>query len=441
MFAQLATRMIYCAAMAGAVGLVTGCSLPNPAFNVVDGTTPGRPGDAGPGTPDATKPADGAVDAPLQPDDGPTPPDVADQPDAPSPPDTPSAPDAPSVPDAPAGADGPSRADGNDAASVDLGLLDGAMAPDGPPVCTAPVLGSGTGLQGEYFDNSDFTGTRVPRIDVNIDWDFGQGSPAGGLDDDNFSVRWTGQLQPVFSGPHTFVASYNDGMRMFLDERVVMYRWGVHITTAEERATVVLEAGRKYDLRFEFFDQGSAALARLAWQNSCQTLQVVPRRQLYPVPPVAAVCPPERAPGTGTGLKVEYFSGQFPTTRLLATGGRAAVDFASGSGAPAPGVPNDDFSARWTGTLEAPIDGPLTIYLSTDDIGRLRFAGAPLLDSWSEPFGPQEVAATVDVRAGQRYDLAVEYWEDIGDAFAHLYWSWPCREREVVPLNRLYPPP
>ena len=48
---------------------------------------------------------------------------------------------------------------------------------------------------------------------------------------------------------------------------------------------------------------------------------------------------------------------------------------------------------------------------------------------------------TIDVRAGQRYDLSVEYWDDNGGAFAHLYWSWPCHAREVVPLNRLYPPP
>lgn len=302
-----------------------------------------------------------------------------------------------------------------------------------------PVIGNGTGVLAEYFDNIDFTGKLVSRTDPNIDWSFGLGSPASGIDPNDFSVRWTGQLQAVYSGPHTFVASYDDGMRMFLDDRVVIYRWGPRLAAAQDTATVVLEAGRRYDLRFEFFDQGSAATAKLAWESQCQTRQAVPQKQLYPVAPAMSACPVERAPGTGTGLKVEYFSGTPPLTRSVTTGTHARLDFDWGTGAPASGVPAD-FSARWTGTLEAPIDGPLTIYLHTDDLGRLRFAGAPLLDSWSEPFGPQEVAATVDVRAGQRYDLSIDFRDDTGGAFIHLYWSWPCHPREVIPTHRLSPP-
>jgi hypothetical protein len=293
-------------------------------------------------------------------------------------------------------------------------------------------------LKADYFGNSALAGTPVSRIDSTIDWDFGQGSAGPGLPSDNFSARWTGQLQAVFSGPHTFVASFNDGMRMFLDERVVMYRWGPHITTAEQRGTVVLEAGRKYDLRFEFFDQGSAAIARLFWESPCQTRQVVPGKQLYPLPPAAPVCPVERAPGSGTGLKVEYFSGE-PSQTPLSAGTVARVDFDWGTGPPGPGVPAD-FSTRWTGRLEAPIDGPLTIYLSTDDVGRLRFGGVLLLDCWSEPFGPEEVAATIDVRAGQSYDLLIEHLDATGTAFAHLSWSWPCHPREIVPTSQLYLP-
>ena len=307
--------------------------------------------------------------------------------------------------------------------------------------CSAPINGTGTGVRAEYFDNSDFTGKLVNRTDSTIDWDFGANSPDPGLGADNFSARWTGQLQAAVSGPHTFYASYDDGMRMFLDERVVLYRWGPRITTGEDRATVVLEAGRRYDLRFEFYDQGSAAVARLGWSNTCQTgRQPIPRRQLYPVGPAAPVCPTERAAGSGTGLKVEYFSGEPSPGRLVASGTAPRVDFEWGTGTPASGVSSDGFSARWTGKLEAPIDGPLTIYLSNDDVGRVRFGGALIMDSWSEPFGPQEIAATVDVRAGQRYDLVIDHRDDQGGSFAHLYWSWPCHPREVVPSQRLYPP-
>jgi hypothetical protein len=425
--AALASPTI-CWATLSALGLMVGCVAPNPVYDLPDGP-PGLPRGGGPGNPDAVL-RDGAEP------DAPSGPEVASLPDVRLEPDVPS-------PDGAPAADAP-LADAVDAPLADVldgplaGVLDGPLAADGPLACTA-VTGSGTGLRAEYFDNSDFTGTRVSRTDASIDWDFGLGSPDSSLDSDNFSARWTGQLQAAFSGPHTFIASYNDGMRMFLDERVVMYRWGPRITTGEDRATVVLEGGRKYDLRFEFFDQGSAALARLSWESTCQSRQVVPRKQLYPVAPAAPVCPVERASGSGTGLKVEYFSGE-PSQRPLATSNVGQLDVAWGTSAPAPGVPADRFSARWTGTLEAPIDGPLTIYLSTDDVGRLRLGGALLADSWSEPFGPQEVAATIDVRAGQRYDLLIEQRDDTGGAFAHLYWSWPCHPREVIPTARLYLP-
>jgi hypothetical protein len=322
---------------------------------------------------------------------------------------------------------------------------DGTGAVDGGEdaffTCSAPSVGTGTGLNAEYFGNPDFTGTLVSRIDGTIDWDFGQGGPDSRIGTDNFSARWTGKVQAEVSGPHTFLASYNDGMRVFLDDRVVLYRWGPHITTAEESGKVMLEGGRRYDLRVEFFDQGGAAIARLAWVTPCQTRAPVPRKDLYPLAAVAPTCLVEAAAGSGTGLKVEYFSGNDPSQgQPVVQGVSPRIDFDWGTGSPAAGVPSD-FSTRWTGTLEAPVDGALTIYLATDDVGRLRLAGTLLMDSWAEPFGPQEIAATIDVRRGQRYALVIEHRDDVGTAFAHLYWSWPCHPREVVPTARLYPAP
>jgi hypothetical protein len=407
-------------ALTGAVGLVVGCAEGNPAFMEVDAKS------------DASGSPDGSFDIAWAPDG------LADAVSQDL-----SFPGADSKRDDSSPGDLPPGAAGDDAPSSDVGLPDAPHAPDvrppdGPVSCTSPVNGSGTGLLAEYFDNSDFTGKRVSRVDPRIDFSFGEGSPDPGLGSDNFSARWTGQLQPVFSGPHTFVASYDDGMRMFLDERVVIYRWGPRLAAAQDSATVVLEAGRKYDLRFEFFDQGSAATARLSWENPCKGRQVVPQAQLYPVPPVPPSCPVERAAGSGNGLKVEYFARESSQSRL-ATGTHGRLDFDWGNGAPAAGVPAD-FFARWTASLEAPIDGPLTIYLSTDDVGRLRLDGVLLLDSSSEPFGPQEVAVTIDVRAGQRYGLSIDLRDDTGGAFIHLYWSWPCHPREIVPGHRLYAP-
>ena len=41
-----------------------------------------------------------------------------------------------------------------------------------PTITGTPVVGTGAGLQGEYFDNADFSGLKLVRTDatVNFDW-------------------------------------------------------------------------------------------------------------------------------------------------------------------------------------------------------------------------------------------------------------------------------
>ena len=64
--------------------------------------------------------------------------------------------------------------------------------------------------------------------------------------------------------------------------------------------------------------------------------------------------------GTGTGLTGRYFnnrnlSGSAVLTRI------EDIDFAWGSGSPAAGIGSDDFSVRWTGSVQAPSSGSLQL--------------------------------------------------------------------------------
>jgi hypothetical protein len=40
------------------------------------------------------------------------------------------------------------------------------------------AVGTGTGLPGDYYDNSDFTNLKLARIDPTINFSWGQGAPA-----------------------------------------------------------------------------------------------------------------------------------------------------------------------------------------------------------------------------------------------------------------------
>ena len=57
----------------------------------------------------------------------------------------------------------------------------------------------GTGLEGNYFNNNNFTGTQKTRVDPQINFNFGAGSPIAGISKNTYSIRWTGQLKAAFS--------------------------------------------------------------------------------------------------------------------------------------------------------------------------------------------------------------------------------------------------
>ena len=70
------------------------------------------------------------------------------------------------------------------------------------------------GLKGEYFNNIEFKGSPVfTRIDENIDFNWWDGAPDESFDDDNFGVRWTGELVPPVTGNYYLGANGFSGFR------------------------------------------------------------------------------------------------------------------------------------------------------------------------------------------------------------------------------------
>ena len=61
------------------------------------------------------------------------------------------------------------------------------------------------GLTATYFNNMTLTAPAVvTRIDNTVNFNWGTGSPAGGIAVDNFSVRWTGFVRVLTTGSYTF---------------------------------------------------------------------------------------------------------------------------------------------------------------------------------------------------------------------------------------------
>jgi len=109
------------------------------------------------------------------------------------------------------------------------------------------------------------------------------------------------------------------------------------------------------------------------------------------------------------------------------------------SGAPAPGVPANGFSVRWTGQLQGQFGGTHTLYLKADDRARVWLAGTKIFDTFATPT-TAEVTTTVALSAGQRYPLVIEFADDSGTARLTLKWSLPSTlPKSVIPGTQLYP--
>lgn len=160
-----------------------------------------------------------------------------------------------------------------------------------------PVIGSGDGLAGSYFSNRHLFGNAAAsRVDASIDFDFrelNQASFTGTnsyLDEcqkllgiskgDEFGVRWSGELQSQFTEPYTLYAQGVDGVRVWLNEQLVIDDWAVH-SKGEDVATVNLVAGQHYLLRVEYFKNHGNARMRLSWSSPSTPKRVIPQSQMY----------------------------------------------------------------------------------------------------------------------------------------------------------------
>jgi glucose/arabinose dehydrogenase len=155
--------------------------------------------------------------------------------------------------------------------------------PSTPATYTAifnPDLANGDGLTGTYYDFSNFTGFSVTRVDPVVDFNWGRQSPAAGIGADTFSARWTGQVQPQFTGPYTFYLASDDGARLRVNGQLVIDRWTKGKGT-ESSGVISLVGGQKYAIQLEYFEDRTNALVRLSWSSAGQPKQVIPQIRLY----------------------------------------------------------------------------------------------------------------------------------------------------------------
>jgi len=131
---------------------------------------------------------------------------------------------------------------------------------------------SGNGLLGEYFKNENLEGQpSFTRNDSKVDFDWGLESPKVGFPREHFSVRWTGFLQVEKSGIYDLDFVSDDGVRLYLDDSLIINNWTEHGATVNSYSTN-LEAGKKYKVKIEYYQGLGGAVAKFCWRNTVDNL-------------------------------------------------------------------------------------------------------------------------------------------------------------------------
>jgi beta-glucosidase len=121
------------------------------------------------------------------------------------------------------------------------------------------------GIHAEYFNNMTLTGPpSLVRTDNNIHFNWGDGSPDSVVPVDHYSARWSGKLVSPETGAVQFSATSDDGIRVYLDGKLLVDSW-VDRAPTSDYFTVRLDSGKTYDLRVEYYENGGGASASLGW--------------------------------------------------------------------------------------------------------------------------------------------------------------------------------
>ena len=124
------------------------------------------------------------------------------------------------------------------------------------------------GLKGEYFAGRNFDKKVMTRIDEKIDFNWkSRTAPSKEIEDpNNYSIRWTGRIQAPVSGMYTFSALVDDGIRVWIGNIKVIDGWGMN-DNVDFSGKVMLDAGKMYDLKVEYFNGLYEGEIHLLWET------------------------------------------------------------------------------------------------------------------------------------------------------------------------------
>jgi hypothetical protein len=150
---------------------------------------------------------------------------------------------------------------------------DGAQTFPGE-VLSFTTAGAGGGLRGDYYRGRDLSDLVLTSVDPQIDFLWGESEPGEGVGDDNFSVRWSGEIGAQYSETYTFSTTSDDGVRLWVGGQQVINNWADG--NSEDSGTIDLVGGNSYSIVMEMYDNTGSATAQLSWESPHTPSQIIP---------------------------------------------------------------------------------------------------------------------------------------------------------------------
>ena len=264
-----------------------------------------------------------------------------------------------------------------------------------PPPLPTPTLAPPiaiTDWKGEYFDNPNLQGKPVVvRNDERINFNWGGNPPAEGVPGTRWSARWTIRRE-VAAGTYTIDVWVDDGVRVYVDNNLVIDGWkegGARHYTANVNVTK-----GEHEVRVEYFQAEGDSLIQVSFGYT---------------------------PGAYPDWKAEYFDNPNVDGEPIVVRNDREINFDWGTGAPAPGLPADNFSVRWSRQAQFN-EGDYLITVEVEGGVRLWLDGRLLIDEWTGgPFRTLTAQSGL-IQAGP-HDLRVDYFKNTGRGRIRVSWE------------------
>jgi hypothetical protein len=259
-----------------------------------------------------------------------------------------------------------------------------------PPPAPTPI--AITDWRGEYWSNISQEGTpALVRNDSVIDFNWGEGTPNVTLPSDNFSARWSRNVQ-FDEGAYLFHVVVDDGARLWVDNQLLIDEW--RDGSPREATNVLSLVGGVHNLQIDFYERTGSARIRLWWEKIVSPVYL--------------------------NWRGEYWSNPELSGDPSLVRDDPAIDFHWTAQAAAAGLPSDNFSTRWSRWVDFR-PGTYRFRAQADDGIRVFLDGRLVLDKWTN-INVNDIHAVDLNLSGPRW-LVVEYRELSGEAGVRFWWE------------------